>query len=213
MKYGESAFVIIYLLFTFICAVRLLVAHRTKITARMGLAALILALGDACHLVPRVLRYFLDSDFTVPLGVGKLITSLTMTVFYVLMIDIHSRVYRRGQGRRAVTAALILAAVRAALCLFPQNGWLTNTGSVTWGVIRNVPFVLLGALAVTLYYRDRDREKTLRPTWLLVTLSFLFYLPVVVFASVFPPLGMLMIPKTVCYMALVALFLQYEKTA
>ncbi len=69
---------------------------------------------DDFHLVPRVLQYFIESDFT------------------------------------------------AALCLFPQNGWLDNASSVTWGILRNIPFV--------------------------------------------PLLGMLMLPKTVCYILLIFTF-------
>ena len=61
----------------------------------MGTAALVLGCGDAFHLVPRVLNYFIDSDFTIALGIGKLITSITMTVFYmsgsVILTDLRKR--------------------------------------------------------------------------------------------------------------------------
>ena len=48
----------------------------------MALATLILGCGDAFHLVPRVLNYFSDADYTAALGIGKLVTSITMTGFY-----------------------------------------------------------------------------------------------------------------------------------
>ena len=51
----------------------------------MALATLILGCGDAFHLVPRVLNYFSDADYTAALGIGKLVTSITMTGFYLLM--------------------------------------------------------------------------------------------------------------------------------
>ena len=50
--------------------------------------ALVLAGGDAFHLVPRCLNYFIDYDFTPFLGVGKLVTSITMTIFYVVILFI-----------------------------------------------------------------------------------------------------------------------------
>ena len=97
----------------------------------------------------------------------------------------------------------------AALCLFPQNGWLQNDSGVAWGIIRNVPFVLLGALVVVLYFRKQEEVRLFRPVWVYVLLSFLFYIPVAVGAGLVPMLGMLMLPKTVCYILLVVVFLRY----
>ena len=42
----------------------------------------------------------------------------------------------------------------------------------------------------------------------LYLLSFLFYIPVAVGAGALPMLGMLMLPKTVCYILLIAAFLR-----
>ena len=85
MKYGESTFDILYLLFAIISGCIILKRAEGKTDKCMGIAALVLGCGYAFHLVPRVLNYFTDADMTAPLGVGKLITSITMTVFYVLL--------------------------------------------------------------------------------------------------------------------------------
>ena len=208
MKYGESSFDILYLLFAIISGCVLLYRARNKTERLMGLAALILGCGDAFHLVPRVLNYFADGDFTAALGVGKLVTSITMTVFYLLLYYVWLGQYRE-QEKRGVTVLLwVLAAVRIVLCLFPQNGWLTNSGDMTWGVIRNVPFVLLGAAVCCLYFRKRKEDRVFKPVWLYILLSFLFYLPVAVGAGAVPMLGMLMLPKTLCYLLLIITFLR-----
>ncbi len=208
MKYGESTFDILYLLFAIVSGCVMLCRGKGKTEKLMGAAALVLGCGDAFHLVPRVLNYFSDADLTAALGLGKLVTSVTMTVFYLLLYYIWSGHYGE-QRKKGVTAAVwILSAVRAALCLFPQNGWLTNSGDVTWGVIRNVPFVLLGALVCVLYFRKRKEDRIFRPVWLYILLSFLFYIPVAVGAGLVPMLGMLMLPKTVCYILLISAFLR-----
>ena len=72
MKYGESTFDILYLLFAIITGILILCKARSKTEKLMGWAALILGCGDAFHLVPRVLNYFADADFTAGLDVGKL---------------------------------------------------------------------------------------------------------------------------------------------
>ena len=209
MKYGESVFDIAYLLFAILSGCILLKKAKNKTEMQMGLATLILGCGDAFHLIPRVLNYFVNADFTAALGVGKLVTSVTMTAFYLLMYYIWLGVYRK-QEKRSVTVCLwTLLILRIVLCLFPQNGWLTNSSDVTWGILRNIPFVLLGAAVCRLYLQERRENRSLRWVWLYILLSFLFYIPVAVGAGLVPLLGMLMLPKTVCYVLLILSFLRY----
>jgi peptidoglycan/LPS O-acetylase OafA/YrhL len=208
MKYGESTFDILYLLFALIGGCVLLRRAKDKTGKCMGTAALVLGCGDAFHLVPRVLNYFSEGDLTAALGVGKLITSITMTAFYLLLYPVWLGRFRM-QEKRSVSATLwFLAAVRVVLCLFPQNGWLSNSGDMTWGIIRNVPFVLLGAAICCLYFRKRKEDRIFAPVWVYILLSFLFYIPVAVGAGAVPMLGMLMLPKTVCYILLIVVFLR-----
>ena len=208
MKYGESTFDILYLLFAIISGIVMLRRASDKEGRLMGLSALILGLGDAFHLVPRVMNYFLDSDLTAALGIGKLVTSVTMTVFYVLLYYIWRQVY--GAPDKKATGVVIwsLAAIRVVLCMFPQNGWLSNSSDVTWGIIRNVPFVILGAIICVLFFLSRKSDRTLRFLWLLILLSFAFYIPVAVAAGIVPMLGMLMLPKTICYILMIVCFLK-----
>ena len=208
MKYGESSFDILYLLFAIVSGCVMLYRVKDKTEKLMGLSALILGCGDALHLVPRVLNYFSDADLTAALGAGKLVTSVTMTVFYLLLYYVWLGHYKE-QEKRGVTAFLwILCAVRIVLCLFPQNGWFSNSSDMTWGIIRNIPFVLLGAAVCGLYCRKRKEDRIFRPVWLYILLSFLFYIPVAVGAGLVPMLGMLMLPKTVCYILMIIVFLR-----
>ena len=173
MKYGESLFDVLYLAFAIVAGIVLLVRSRTKVGKMMGYAALILGCGDAFHLVPRVLNYFVDADFTAALGIGKLVTSVTMTVFYVLLYFVWSEYFGAERNKNVTIAVFALAIVRIALCAFPQNGWLTNSGDVLWGIIRNIPFVILGAIVCLLLFKDRNKGGCLKRVWLYVLLSFL----------------------------------------
>jgi len=208
MKYGESIFDILYLLFAIISGCVLMRRAGGKDVRLMGLATLILGCGDAFHLVPRVLNYFSDADLTAALGVGKLVTSLTMTVFYLLLYHVWLGHYREQEDRGVTALLWILAAARTFLCLFPQNGWLQNSSGMTWGILRNIPFVLLGAVVGRLYFRKRKEDRIFEQVWLYILLSFLFYIPVAVSGGSFPMLGMLMLPKTVCYILMILTFLR-----
>lgn len=209
MKYGESLFDIAYLLFAVIGGIVLLVKADGKIGKRMGKVTLVLGIGDAFHLVPRVINHFSSGDLAAALGIGKLITSVTMTVFYLFIYCIWLELYNEKENKKLTVTVWSLFALRVALCLLPQNGWLENDSGMLWGIIRNIPFVALGIIIIILFFRKRNDLKRFRFVWLLVTLSFVFYIPVAIGAGVVPMLGMLMLPKTVCYMLLIVIFLKY----
>ena len=168
-----------------------------------GIMAVTLGFGDAFHLVPRALALCTTGleRYTAALGTGKLITSVTMTAFYVLLYYVWRSRYEIS-GRKGVTAAVwALAAARVILCLMPQNQWTSPDAPLSWGIYRNIPFALLGALIVVLFFRSakEKQDREYRFLWLTVVLSFGFYIPVVLFADAVPLIGMLMIPKTCAY--------------
>ena len=168
-----------------------------------GLMAVVLGCGDAFHLVPRAYALCTTGleNYAAALGLGKWITSVTMTVFYVLLYYVWRRRYKI-EGRRDLTAAVyLLAAVRVGLCMFPQNQWLSPEAPLAWGIYRNIPFALLGLLVIVLFFRSAREhdDKAFRWMWLTIVLSFGFYIPVVLWADAVPLIGMLMIPKTCAY--------------
>lgn len=168
-----------------------------------GWMAVVLGVGDSFHLVPRALALCTTGleNYTVPLGVGKWITSVTMTVFYVLLYYVWRQRYQI-KGKQGLTAAMyILAGLRIILCMMSQNRWLSAEAPLSWGIYRNIPFALLGLLVIVLFYRSAKEyeDKAFRWMWLTIVLSFGFYIPVVLWADTIPMIGMLMIPKTCAY--------------
>lgn len=168
-----------------------------------GAMAITLGCGDAFHLIPRAVALCTTGleSYTAALGIGKLITSITMTAFYVLLYDVWRCRYRIT-GKKGLTIAVwTLAALRVVLCLMPQNAWTSAEAPLSWGIYRNIPFTILGALIVVLFYRSAKEagDRPFRFLWLTVVISFGCYLPVVLFADRIPAVGMLMIPKTCAY--------------
>ena len=100
----------------------------------------------------------------------------------------------------------LLAIIRIILCLFPQNGWFSNDSSFIWGIIRNIPFVILGLIIIVQYFNNRNKDKIFKNIWLYVTLSFIFYSIVVLGSSSISILGMFMLPKTICYVLIMFVF-------
>lgn len=200
----ETGFDIVYLVTVLTLGIRMLRECGGWAQFRLfGAMAVVLGAGDAFHLVPRAVALCTTGleNYTVALGAGKWITSITMTVFYVLLYYVW-RLRYAVSGRRGLTALVwVLAALRVGLCMMPQNRWLSADAPLIWGIWRNLPFAALGIVIILLFYRSAREhgDKAFRWMWLTIVLSFAFYIPVVLWADAVPMIGMLMIPKTCAY--------------
>ena len=200
----ETVFDAVYLISVIAIGITMIAkSHGQKQYKLFGIMAVVLGAGDSFHLVPRALALCTTGleNFTVALGTGKFITSITMTIFYILLYYVW-RVRYQVQGQKNLTIAVyLLSAARIALCLFPQNAWLSAEAPLSWGIYRNIPFALLGLLIIVLFYRSakEHNDAAFRWMWMTIVLSFGFYIPVVLWANTVPMIGMLMIPKTCAY--------------
>ena len=221
MRIGENVFCIGYLSFALISG--MIFTTRTLSSGNLffricAVMTLLLGGGDAFHLIPRIIYNFKGEttdkeiqrkrDFW--LGLGNLISSITMTVFYIFFFaalsvkhgayDVSSVMSDKFNLYLVLNA---LAVIRIILCMFPQNHWFSKDTETRWGIYRNIPFVIMGVITVLyliIWYQE----------WLLaalVTVSFVCYMIVVLGARKKPMLGMMMIPKTICYIWMIALFL------
>ncbi|MEG1869185.1 MAG: hypothetical protein RR219_09715, partial [Clostridiales bacterium] len=141
------------------------------------------------------------ADYTVALGIGKFITSITMTFFYILLYYVW-RLRYKVKGRHLLTVAIFaMALLRILLCLMPQNAWTSAAAPLSWGIYRNLPFAIMGVMVIVLFYQSAKKygDKPFKYMWLTIVLSFAFYIPVVLFADVVPMVGLLMMPKTCAY--------------
>lgn len=165
--------------------------------------AVVLGLGDSFHLVPRALALCTTGlqDYTFALGMGKLITSITMTIFYIILYYVWRLRYHIHGKNNITTTVYVFAIIRIALCLFPQNAWTSASSPLSWGIYRNIPFTIMGLIIIYLFYKSakENQDHNFKYMWLTIVISFGFYLPVVLLADIVPMIGMLMIPKTCAY--------------
>jgi hypothetical protein len=183
----EIVFEIFYLSFAAVAAIVLFYKHDYI----FAVAVLFLLFGDSFHIIPRILRT-VRGGYEKALAIGNAITSVTITIFYVLLYF--------GVNSGGMTLVIIFAVIRIVLCLLPQNEWTSKNPPLLWAIIRNIPFVIIGVMtAVSCFLHN------LTAVGVLIILSFLFYLPVVLWAKKNPKLGMLMLPKTAAYIAILAI--------
>ncbi|WP_097027964.1 hypothetical protein [Clostridium peptidivorans] len=174
-----------------------------------GWMAILLGSGDAFHLIPRsyaLLTIGLEAN-AAALGFGKLVTSITMTIFYVILYHIWRQRYNIEGYKKLTFSIYALGIVRIALCLFPQNDWLNYYAPVSWGIYRNIPFAIMGIIIICIFYVEakKHNDTNFKFMWLAIMLSFAFYIPVVIWATTIRWIGILMIPKTLAYVWIVVM--------
>ena len=152
----ETAFDIVYLVSVMTLGIIIVKDSRgNRQFSLFGIMAIVLGAGDAFHLVPRAVALCTTGleSYTAALGFGKLVTSITMTVFYVILY--HVWMLRYGKKERLLTSSVYaLAAIRIILCLMPQNDWLSAASPLSWGIYRNIPFTILGIMMIVLFHRE-----------------------------------------------------------
>lgn len=198
----ESMFDLAYLCLVMGLGVRLL-AVKVKNAKIFGAMSLLLGLGDSFHLIPRIVAHFTENGFVTnikALSYGQMITSVTMTVFYLLYYYYYSNVSAKGSKTKAFIV-YALVALRIGLVLMPQNNWGQLTTDITWDILRNVPFAILGLLLIVWSLGAGDKP-TMKNNAILIAISFACYLPVVLFTNQVPAIGSLMMPKTLAYLAM-----------
>ena len=215
---AETLFDAVYLISVITIGILMIAKSKGNREFRLfGIMAVVLGAGDAFHLIPRAFALCTTGleNFTEALGMGKFITSITMTIFYILLYYVW-RIRYKIKGKNGVTATVyVLAALRILLCLFPKNQWLSADAPLSWGIYRNIPFALLGLLIILLFYKSakEHKDKEFQYMWLTIVLSFGFYIPVVLWADTIPMIGMLMIPKTCAYVWTVLIGFQAMRNA
>ncbi|MFL8888764.1 DUF2871 family protein [Helcococcus kunzii] len=196
----ESIFDVMYLVLVISLGIKILFI-KEKGAKTFGLMAVLLGVGDSFHLVPRIMAHMTENGmerFVSILSWGKMVTFITMTVFYLLYYFYYKReTNKNNKGMDILMYALFAA--RVILTLLPQNNWGSAEPNLTWDIIRNVPFTIMGVILMVLSYKE---NKLFKKFSILIFLSFLFYLPVVLFADKYPLVGMFMLPKTVAYFLL-----------
>jgi hypothetical protein len=172
-----------------------------------GIMAVVLGFGDAFHLIPRIIALQTTGfeNHVVALGFGKFVTSITMTIFYLILYALWKKRFKITDVPKLDAVMWSLATLRIALCFFPQNQWFVMESSIAWAIYRNIPFAIMGIIMIYLLYSSgiKHNDSNSKKMAIAVTLSFGFYIPVVLWAQVHLLIGMLMIPKTLAYLWIV----------
>lgn len=217
LRWVEVVFDAVYLLVIWTLVIvmarrrpRIAAADRTVADCFTAAFAL-LALGDTFHLSLRILSHLKGSlstthtvlGYPVTIGLGALATGITLTFFYMLFLKAWRWRFAGGYG----WFGYILfgaAAVRLLLFLHPANNWNSPFAPLAWSIYRNIPLFLQGLGVAFLIWRDavRTKDRAFLAIAGLIVVSYACYMTVIFTYQAMPVVGMLMLPKTVAYVAM-----------
>ena len=209
----EAVFDICYLLFDLIAGIIFLALSQGRVLFILyGILTLVLCGGDAFHLVPRVMRALKGTNDRIKrrLGIGLQVSSITMTVFYILLLYVWKNTF--PDMNAPIWIEILIwgsALIRIIVCLLPQNNWCSDKGNMKLSLIRNSVFLLTGIGVVILYALSGNMGE-LHMTRMIaaIIISFGCYMPVTIFSKKKPAIGMLMMPKTLAYVWMIVMGLQ-----
>lgn len=162
--------------------------------------------GDCFHLIPRMYSKFSGPKPSViaATGYGNLITGITMTVFYLLFLEVISNRYNRPLNVVRIVMYVLLV-IRVILMLFPQNNWAKNEKHRLLNLLHNIPFILIGLIVMFLLFDCSygNPDDGFKLMWVYILISFGCYAPVALGEMKLVLNVIFMILKTVAYIAVV----------
>lgn len=212
----EISFNIVYLiiiyLFIIFMAIRYKNTKEKDITKRYLLAFFLLALGDTGHVGFRVVAFLnggLESN-SLLVGAGALSTAITITIFYLLLLDIWRIAFTKTKDSMYY-GLIIIGIIRFIIMAFPQNDWGRVVPIFEWSILRNIPLTIIGLAVAYFMIRDglHNQDYRYRNIGLCIIVSYAFYIPVILFVQIFSIVGMLMIPKTIAYLVMAWFVFKY----
>lgn len=213
----ETLFDVIYLSTIIILGLQMIRKNKDNQYIKLfGYMSVLLGFGDAFHLIPRsyaLLTTGLESH-AAALGFGKFVTSITMTLFYVILYRIWELRFNIKEAKKLRITIGLLALIRIVLCFFPQNQWFIYNSPISWGIYRNIPFAIMGLIMIYIMYTEavKHKDRDYKFMAVAVFLSFALYIPVVIWGTIYRPIGILMIPKTLAYVWIVLIgYNQFRK--
>jgi len=181
-----------------------LLEENKKIGVLFIWAFFLLALGDTGHVGFRVLAYATGGLEANPalVGLGALATAVTVTFFYMLVAEIWR--IRFNRKKDWIWWGLMVVGVIRLLIMIPaQNQWTNVVPPFSWSLARNIPLMIQGIGIAVLLLKDALKHNDKMVKWIsaMIFVSYICYTPVILFVQKVPMLGMLMMPKTLAYVA------------
>ena len=202
MNYAASVFDILYVCFALSLGILILVKGRNTSEKLLGAAAVTLGTGELAQTVTRMMSRFAAGDYGFALAVNRACGGVILACALFLVYKAWHGYYGEGEYHKLSRLLLAMAVLRLLLLL--PFVLAPNPLSPLWWALRSLPLLVLAAVVVRNYFRNRWRSARFSLVWLLTALAALLYLPSDLLSGV--PSWILSALSRLCLGAMVWLF-------
>ncbi len=218
MKWLEIGFANAYLLTVWILVVVMTVKvgglskENAPIARLMRTAFFFLILGDTGLLVSRMVAFamggleyspaFLGGNIHLA-GLGNLSTGITMTIFYVYVMEAWRRRFAKPLSG-VYWGIIAVVVIRFIFMSLPQNQWHSHVPPLDWSIYRNILVTVVGMGVAILIWRDAKKAGDRAFLWIayMICVSYACMWAFVAFYPAIPWIGVMMMVKTLAYIAI-----------
>lgn len=204
VKVFESIYDILYLVIALCMSMYFITTNeKNTLYGFYGMMGLLIVFGDCFHLIPRIISFKHEKAELIEfaLGVGKCIAYISMTLYYLLLIYFYKGYYDKELSIPITIFTWFLVMIRFIFCMYPMNQWTTTEINMNTNILRNIPDILIGSIAMMLYFNvERVTNTSFSFMWVAILLTMLFHFPTVILSKKYPRFDMLIIPKTIMYL-------------
>ena len=208
----KSTFYFVFIIIALFTSITMLTnAKGDRRISIFGLIVLFLGIGEAFHLVPRIIEIFTGNTENLQpyIDYGRVISSISIIFVYLFLFWFWKIYYKVSSPKNVDVALITLGVIGIVLSVI-----LKSTDYTYMILIRNLPTIVIGTIIV--YYFKRSSlsitKDSFRHLWLAVSLGLVFTTGFELFSSSYSFLIILMMPKTLVYIWLVLMgYLGYKK--
>lgn len=209
LKFFETLFYFIYISVLAIAGVILILISSSYPQFLSGVMALFLLIAEVFFIFPRVsiIWHKRTIEKAINMGRGRQINSILFTFVFILLWNIAILLLHPYFPNWVLILFYSLCLLRIILCLFPQNRWKAFYPSLSWTIIRNIPYFLTGLMICSVYFWGRNKFESIQFVWLALGLSLVFWIPrIILFRNKYLE-GILIIPRALCFLWILAMFI------
>lgn len=169
-----------------------------------GVMALVLGAGSLFYFITKIVVFFsVDSNkYATLLGIGKLVSSITVTLFLLILFMVYKLQYSVNNQKLIEVLFYFLGAARIILCLMPQNQWASNDPPIMWSIFRNIPFFIMSITLIILFVKEirnkLDRDFIFMP--FAIFFATIFFIPVTIWQDSSTLMGLFIMLRSLCYL-------------
>lgn len=209
LKFFETLFYFVYIPALSVTGVILIYISNSYAQFLSGVMTLVMVIAECFFIFPRVaiIWHKRTVEKAINMGKGRQINSILFTFVFILLWNVAILLLHPYFPNWVLILFYSLCLSRIILCLFPQNRWKSIRPPLSWTIIRNIPYFITGLMICYVFFWGRNKIPAIQFAWLALLLSLIFWVPRILLFRNKAVEGILIIPRALCFLWILAMFI------